>query len=274
MLPLDHRFEHNGQSVAWGSIGEGRPIVLIHGFPWSSQAWRRVAPFIAAHHRVYYFDMLGTGLSEKFDGQDVSPAVQNDLLAALFDHWSLDNPDVAAHDFGGLAALRGYFLNGLKYRRLTLIDVVAVLPSGSPFYAHVREHEQAFAGLPAYAHEALFGAYIQRAAFSRLHDDAVEIYARPYSGETGQPAFYRQIAQSGEQFIEEVQARYEPMDCEVKMVWGEKDTFIPLSQGEQLAGMLSVRYIDRIPNAGHLMQEDAPEAIVAALLAPGSAFAS
>ena len=89
MLPLDHRFEHNGQSVAWRSIGEGRPIVLIHGFPWSSQAWRRVAPFIAAHHRVYYFDMLGTGLSEKFDGQDVSPAVQNDLLAALFDHWSL-----------------------------------------------------------------------------------------------------------------------------------------------------------------------------------------
>lgn len=268
MLPLDHRFQYKGQSVAWGSIGEGHPIVLIHGFPWSSQAWRRVAPFLAARHKVYYFDMIGCGLSEKFEGQDVTPAVQSDVLAALFEHWSLDSPDVAAHDFGGLAALRGCFLNGLKYRRLTLVNVVAVLPSGSPFYAHVREHEPAFAGLPAYAHDALFRAYIQRAATRRLQDDAVEIYARPWQGENGQAAFYRQIAQSGDRFVEEVQARYAAMDCEVNLVWGEDDSFIPLKQGEQLAGLLSARRFSRVPNAAHIVQEDAPEAIVAALLDP------
>ena len=268
MLPLDYRFEHKGQSVAWGVIGEGDPVVMIHGFPWSSQAWRHVVPYLADHRKVYYFDMIGFGLSEMFDGQDVSPAVQNDVLAALFEHWSLKSPDVVAHDFGGLAALRGYFLNGLKYRRLTLIDVVAVLPSGSPFYAHVREHEAAFAGLPAYAHEALFRAYIQNAAAKRLHDDAIDIYAAPWRGPIGQPAFYRQIAQSGERYIEEVQVRYGSMDCEVTMIWGEEDTFIPLKQGEQLAEALSVQNMRRVPDAGHLMQEDAPEAIVAGLLAP------
>ena len=266
MLPLDNRFQFNGQSVAWGCIGQGDPVVLIHGFPWSSQAWRRIAPYLADRRSVYYFDMVGCGESEKSDGQDVSAAVQNDLLAALLDHWSLDCPEVVAHDFGGLAALRGHYVNGLQYRKLTLIDAVAVLPSGSPFFAHVREYEEAFAQLPAYAHDALFRAYIQGAAHKPLREEAIEIYARPYQGETGQPAFYRQIAQSDTGYIEELQGRYGPMACNVNIIWGEEDSFIPLAQGEQLAAALSANSLTRVAQAGHILQEDAPEAIVAALL--------
>ena len=40
MLTLNERFTFQGQSVAWGSIGDGAPVILIHGFPWSAQAWR------------------------------------------------------------------------------------------------------------------------------------------------------------------------------------------------------------------------------------------
>ena len=266
MLPLDNSFSFRGQQVAWGSIGEGDPLVLIHGFPWSSQAWRRIAPWLADRHRLYYFDMLGCGQSEKSQGQEVSPAVQNDLLEALFEHWSLDCPEVAAHDFGGLAALRGHYLNGLRYRKLTLVDAVAVLPSGSPFFAHVREHEQAFAGLPPYAHDALFRAYIQRAARQKLSEEAIEIYAQPWQGPIGQAAFYRQIAQSDSKYVEEVQSQYGPLDCEVNLIWGIEDEFIPLKQGEELAVALSANRLTRVAKAGHLTQEDAPEAVVAELL--------
>ncbi len=268
MLELNERFDHKGQSIAWGSIGEGHPLVLVHGFPWSTQAWRRIAPLVADRYKVYYFDMIGTGLSEKFTGQDVSPTVQSDLLAALFAHWSLDMPDVAAHDFGGLAALRGYFLNGLRYRRLTLINAVGVLPSGSPLYVHIRENEAAFSGLPAYAHDALFKAFIQMAAAKRLQEDAIETYAEPWRGELGQAAFYRQITQSGDRFVAEAEERYKTMDCEVHLVWGIEDKFVPLKQGLQLSEVLGAKNLMRVPNAGHLVQEDAPEAIVASLMAP------
>jgi pimeloyl-ACP methyl ester carboxylesterase len=266
MLPLDHTFHHNGQTVVWGSIGEGDPIVLIHGFPWSAQAWRTIAPWLARRRTVYYFDMIGCGQSEKFDGQDVSPAVQGGLLAALFEHWGLERPEVLAHDFGGLAALRGYFLHGLRYGRLILMDAVAVLPSGSPFFAHVRDHEAAFAGMPAYAHEALFRAYIQQAAARPLHEEAFQTYAAPWRGEAGQAAFYRQIAQSDIRCVEELVPRYGATACPVDVVWGERDTFIPVAQGEQLAGLLNARSFTRVPGAGHIVQEDAPEAVVAAVL--------
>ena len=266
MLTLDQVFEFRGQNVAWGTIGEGDPIILVHGFPWSAQAWRNTAPWIAKQRKVYFFDMVGCGQSAKFDGQDVRESVQSDLLAALIKHWELEWPTVVGHDFGGLASLRCHFVNGIAYGGLVLTNAVAVLPSGSPFYVHVREHEQAFAGLPPYAHEALFEAYTQRAALKPLSAEAKSVYAEPWMGEAGQPAFYRQIAQSDIGSIEEVEKKYRPLDCPVHLVWGEKDTFIPIERGKQLAERLSAESFTPVSGAAHIVQEDAPEAIIAALM--------
>ena len=49
-------------------------------------------------------------------------------------------------------------------------------------------------------------------------------------------------------------------------LWGERDEWIPIGKGEALAQAISDRSLVRIENAGHLVQEDVPEAIVAAML--------
>ena len=266
MLVLDQRFSFDGQTVAWSSIGEGNPIILVHGFPWSAQAWRRIAPWLAQTHKVFFFDMLGCGQSEKADGQNVTARVQSDLLEALVAHWRLDHPQVVGHDFGGLAALRGHFVNGIPYAKLHLIDAVSVLPSGSPFYAHVADHQAAFAGLPAYAHDALLRVYIQKAAHYPFRDDALQLYLEPWSGEVGQAAFYRQIAQADTDHIAEAQKRYGKPAFDVHLIWGQLDTFIPIAQGEELHGLLSADSMTVIPDAAHIVLEDAPEAVVGALM--------
>lgn len=266
MLELDQRFLHCGQSIAWGRMGEGEPIVLVHGFPWSSQAWRHIAPWLAKTHSVYFFDMLGCGQSGKNDVQCVDESVQSDLLAALIEYWQLTKPQVVGHDFGGLAALRAHFINGVGYGKLHLIDPVALMPSGSPFYAHVAQHELAFAGLPGFAHKALFRAYIQQAAHYPLRQEAVDIYFDPWRNDVGQRAFYRQIAQADADYIEEVARLYKAVDFDVHLIWGAEDTFIPLTRGEQLRRQLSANSLTVVSNAGHLVQEDAPEAVLGALV--------
>ena len=238
-------------------------MVLIHGTPFSSQVWRKIAPWLAKNRTVFFFDLLGYGESEKRPGQDVSLGVQNSLLGALISHWNLDRPEVVCHDLGGATALRAYYLNGLRYRRLSIIDAVAVAPWGSPFVEHVRKHEIAFAGLPTYAHEALMRAYLQGAAFTPLSEEAFEIYIAPWRGSEGQPAFYRQIAQMNQKFTDEIEPQYGPMEGDVRIIWGAEDDWIPLKQGESLAALLTNREITIVPNAGHLVQEDAPEAIMA-----------
>ena len=266
MLVLDQSFPYRGSSVAWGKMGKGHPLVLVHGTPFNSQVWRTIAPLLAEHWEVFFFDLLGYGRSEKLPGQDVSLGVQNGLLAALFDYWKFRRPDVLCHDFGGATALRAYHLDGLRYRRLTLVDPVAVAPWGSPFVAHVRKFEEAFAGLPDYAHEALLRAYISGAATRPLGEEALHAYMEPWTGENGKAAFYRQIAQMNQCFTDEIEPLYGPMDGEVALLWGEKDAWIPIENGEKLSARIADGALLRVPNAGHLVQEDAPEAIIAAML--------
>ncbi|SEQ69423.1 Pimeloyl-ACP methyl ester carboxylesterase [Amphritea atlantica] len=265
MLNLSHRFIFEGQDIAWGCMGEGEPLVLIHGTPFSSQVWRKIAPLMARRKKVYFFDLLGYGLSEKREGQDVSLAVQNTLFTALLHEWGIEKPEVLCHDFGGATALRAYYLNGVRYARLTIIDPVAVAPWGSPFVSHVREYEDAFAGLPAYAHDALLRAYLQSSAYSELSEETLAIYMAPWQGSIGQAAFYRQIAQMDQRYTDEIEKLYAPMEDPVQILWGENDEWIPISQGRKLANLLTTGVLTPVPESGHLMQEDAPEAIVAAM---------
>lgn len=266
MLKLPHTVIIENNAVRWGKQGNGPPLVAIHGTPFSSQVWRRIVPQLVDRRTVYFFDLVGYGQSEMRDGQNVSLGVQNKILAALFQEWGLERPDMLAHDFGGATALRAYYLNGLRYASLTIFDAVALAPLGSPFVQHVRMHEAAFSEMPDYMHRALLAAYLQTAAHCRLSDEATKIYSAPWLGPVGQPAFYRQIAQMDQKFTDEVQGLYGRMDCPVTVLWGEEDKWILSDKGDALAALISNHPCIPIPNSGHLMQEDRPEAIVAAVL--------
>jgi pimeloyl-ACP methyl ester carboxylesterase len=266
MLELPNTVIIDGNAVRWGKSGNGLPLVAIHGTPFSSQVWRRIVPQLIDRRTVYYFDLVGYGLSEMRDGQDVSLAVQNTVLAALFEEWGLERPDVLAHDFGGATALRAYYLNGLRYASLTIFDAVALAPWGSPLVQHVRKHEVAFSAMPDYMHRALLRAYLQTAAYSSLSEQALEVYSAPWLGPVGQPAFYRQIAQMDQKYTDEVEALYDRLDCPVTVLWGQNDEWIPYEMGVALAALISDRECIPIPDSGHLVQEDRPEAIVAAVL--------
>jgi pimeloyl-ACP methyl ester carboxylesterase len=265
---LPETFLFEGQGVRFGTLGQADhpPLVLLHGTPFSSVVWRRIAPHLAEHRQIFYYDLLGYGRSEMRANQDVSLAVQGRLFAALLRHWGLSKPDVVAHDFGGCTVLRAHLLHGCEYASLTLIDPVALAPWGSPFVRHVRDHEAAFAGLPSYIHAAILPAYIGGAALHPLPAPVLKLYVDPWLGVSGQAAFYRQIAQMDQRYTDEIESRYGQMRCPVRIIWGEQDGWIPVERGRELAKRIPDSSLLVVSDAGHLVQEDAPEALVAALL--------
>jgi pimeloyl-ACP methyl ester carboxylesterase len=265
-LRLTKTFEFDGQTVAYDMSGSGEPIVLVHGTPFSSFVWHGIARELARSYKIFFYDLLGYGQSEKRASQNVSLAVQNRLLAALFHHWALDRPYVIAHDFGGATALRAHFIDGCDYAKLLLIDPVALRPWGSSFVQHVRQFEEAFAGTPDYIHRAILKAYIGQAAHKPLSDDSVEAYIDPWVGTVGQAAFYRQIAQMDQRYTDEVQDSYGRLRSSCLLLWGINDQFIPVEKGRELARLIPGCQLIEIPDCGHLMQEDAPEAIISAAL--------
>ena len=184
MLKLERSFNFQGDVIAWDTVGQGEPVVLIHGTPFSSFVWRNIARELALTRQVFLYDLLGYGQSSKREDQDVSLGVQNLVLSNLLGYWGLTKPDIIAHDFGGTTALRAHLINGCSYRRMLLFDVVALRPWGSPLVQHVRNYENAFSGAPEYLHRAILKAYIGTAISREMTDQQLEPYIKPWLGVT------------------------------------------------------------------------------------------
>ncbi|MFG3111966.1 alpha/beta fold hydrolase [Streptomyces tendae] len=266
--PLPESYRSGSGTVRWNRLGapDGRPLVLLHGTPFSSYVWRAVARSLGRHHQVFVWDMPGYGASEKGAGQDVSLAAQGRVFAELLEHWGLAEPLVAAHDFGGAVALRAHLLHGARYGALALVDPVALAPWGSPFFRLVRDHAEVFEQLPEALHQALVREYVGSTGGPGLHPAVLDRLVEPWLGETGQPAFYRQIAQADQRYTDEMQDRYAGIDVPVLVCWGEDDAWIPVAKGRELAGLVPGAGWEPIAGAGHLVQEDAPAELTAALL--------
>ncbi len=216
---LSQRFATGAGEIAWERLGQGPPIVLVHGTPWSSWTWRRVAPRLAERFTVYVFDLLGFGASDRRAGQDVSLAAQGRRFAQLLDFWGLERPAVVAHDIGGAVSLRAHLLHRRPLAALALVDVVALRPWGSPFFRLVRDHQAVFEQLPAAIHEGVLRAYVGTAQVGALKRDVEDALVSPWLGRVGQSAFYRQIAQADERHTDEIEPLYGGVAAPTLVVW-------------------------------------------------------
>lgn len=96
-----------GTSIHYLDVGEGPPVVLLHGNPTSSYLWRNVIPYLAPHARCIVPDLAGMGRSSKphsayrfFDHYD--------YIANFLTRLQLGPVTFVAHDWGGPLAFR-YF---------------------------------------------------------------------------------------------------------------------------------------------------------------------
>lgn len=235
--------------------------MFCHGTPWSSWLWAPFAAALARDRTVYLWDMPGYGRSSKHADHAVGFGVQADAFAALLGHWGVERPDVVAHDFGGAVSLRAALVLGERYASLLLLNAVAIPPSGSPFFRFVQEHPDVLAQLPGHLHRAIVRAYIEGASHRGLRGEDLDTLVEPWTGEEGQPAFYRQIAAYDERYLEENEARLGELDLRVRVLWGAEDAWIPTATGERLAGLIPGATFATVPDAGHLVHLDAPVAL-------------
>jgi pimeloyl-ACP methyl ester carboxylesterase len=238
---------------------------MCHGTPWSSRLWGPLAERLNATHTTYRWDMPGYGESSKESDQRVSLDVQGELLHDLLEYWDLDAPHVVAHDYGGAVALRAHLLHGSRFASLALVDVVALAPWGSDFFRLVREHSDVFGALPAAIHEGVVRAYMAGASHRGLTPDLAGMLAAPWLGETGQAAFYRQIAEADQAYTDEIEPLYPTLDLPVLVVWGREDTWIPVDRAHRLASLIPGAELQIVDDAGHLIQLDQPAELVTIL---------
>lgn len=99
----------DGVSMAYIDVGDGDPIVFLHGNPTSSYIWRNILPSFQNTHRCIAPDLVGMGASAKLpeSGPDKYTYLdQRHYLFGLLDSLDLgDNVILVLHDWGGALGL-------------------------------------------------------------------------------------------------------------------------------------------------------------------------
>lgn len=257
-MELTEQLEWRGRQVSWARCGSGPAVVFCHGTPWSSWLWAPFAQALGSTFTTYLWDMPGYGQSSKDPGHSVALDVQAELLRDLLEYWGLDAAHVVAHDYGGAVALRAILLHGSRVASLALVDVVALAPWGSAFFRLVGKHAQVFMALPAAIHAGVVRAYVAGASHRGLTQQQTDALLAPWLGETGQAAFYAQIAQADQAYTDEIEPLYSSLELPVLVVWGRNDSWLPLDQAHRLADTIPGAQLVLVEGAGHLIHLDEP----------------
>ena len=104
---LQHFVADDGHAVPVRVLGDGSPVVLVHGIGCSHRHWMPVARRLARHHRVYAWDARGHGRSVSH--ARAAPLTLARLaadLAQLLQHYGLPRAALVGHSMGALVVLR------------------------------------------------------------------------------------------------------------------------------------------------------------------------
>ncbi|QAY71891.1 alpha/beta hydrolase [Xylanimonas protaetiae] len=145
-LPAASGFDHlavetPGLRTHVAIVGEGEPVVLLHGFPQHWWQWHAIAPVIAAAgYRVVCPDLRGAGWTAADDPRIERETRLRDLLA-LLDALGVDRAHVVAHDMGAITAMQLAYDHPARVRTAVQLSVppgfMAFRPGVLPGFRHL-----------------------------------------------------------------------------------------------------------------------------------------
>ena len=119
----------NGSKMAYLEVGQGKPVVYIHGNPTSSYLWRNVMPYAAKEHRNIAIDLIGMGASDKPDIA-YSFADHYRYVSGFIEALGLKQVTLVGHDWGAALAWEYARRNPGNVSGLAFME--GVLPPGFP----------------------------------------------------------------------------------------------------------------------------------------------
>lgn len=119
----------NGIRTNVHDVGQGPPVLLIHGSgpgvtAWAN--WRLVIPELARQARVIAPDMVGFGYTDRPEGQRYDMDAWVAQAVGLLDALDIEKTDLVGNSFGGALALALAIRHPKRVRRLVLMGSVGV----------------------------------------------------------------------------------------------------------------------------------------------------
>jgi cis-3-alkyl-4-acyloxetan-2-one decarboxylase len=296
MIPADETFDstwpfepHFGASAGFRQhyvdVGTGRPIMLLHGQPTWGYIFRNFIPALAATHRVIVPDHMGFGKSETPPDREYTLRTHVENLTALIDALDLRDITLVMQDWGGPIGIGYAVRHPERIHSVVLMNTVVGYgtagrrdlpnPVDTPWFRWIRD------GLPTGRTDAVLSqlgstilSVMQIVGLERL-DRVDPTFIRAYGAPFPTPAdckgaiaFPLDLALGRiREFVREGAPGVAALrDKPALMIEGMLDRAIPPTLAlADFAGLWPKAPVIQVPDAGHYIQEDAPEVVVAAL---------
>ena len=261
----------DGVRLAYRDRGDGPPVVFLHGTPSYSYEWRDVVPHVeAAGYRTLTYDLLGYGASERPLDRDTSVTAQAALLVELLDELDLARVNLVAHDIGGAIGQRLAIDWPERVHRLLLIDTVSYDSWPSATWRQIiRDNLDDHAAMSAAEFERMLTRQLQMTVSdaNRMRGEVLEAYLDPHRSPLGRASFFdHQVRHYDSAHTESLTARLGDLDLPVRILWGGRDQWQPVSYAERLTADIPGAELVVLPEAGHFVMEDDAAAVTREVL--------
>jgi pimeloyl-ACP methyl ester carboxylesterase len=251
------------------SAGTRGAIVLLHDLPGGAYVWAPLLDRLAGTGRaVYAFDLLGYGDSDHPWPSDTSIWGHGDGLAYALASLRLTDIVLVGLGLGGAVA---QVLASRLYRdrigKLVLINSYGYLHAYAPDWPLPEMAKRQDPEAPKHtkidqALADLRTALPLGSANSKLPAAALDAYVNMWNSEIGKELLFQHVRLMLPTYTNSVASYLRTLEFPALLIWGEADTVTPLDTlGRRMAREIPGNRLEVVPGAGHLILDDAPDAV-------------
>lgn len=256
---------------------DGRPVVMLHGWPESSYCWEGVASFLDTNLRVIAPDLRGLGESERT--LDVKAYQKMELardVIEIIDALGIRDFFLVGHDWGGIVAQEMTFLVPDRIKKLVILNI--------PVLTNVKGAEevtkamiamryipcwyQYFQMMPGLPEAMIKGKEREWVSFffgkkgrdGTIPREAIDEYVRCYGIENTPAAaasYYRSMALDAPHWAGLTGKRFSMSSL---YIYGNEDSVIIPANITHLEDCFDSIQVEQI-KAGHFLQEEKPREV-------------
>jgi pimeloyl-ACP methyl ester carboxylesterase len=253
-----------GYRLHYIDMGEGDPVVMVHGFADSTYSWHKnLRGLLSEHFRVILVDQPGLGFSD-LPPSSHTYTVENQAkeILRLLDRLHIDHFNLVGHSMGGGIVL---YLSQKFPERINKTIVIDPASFKIPL-----SYLGPLASIPGMDHlvSLLACRWLVGFALKMVYyndHEVTDIRIDEYARHLNRPGSCKVLSALFRQYFSDALTRmsrgYEDMTVPLLIIWGEKDCWIPVEYGVRLHRQVPKSLFYRMPKCGHNAHQECDEEV-------------
>lgn len=243
----------SGRKLRVAHLGQGPPVLLLHGYPDNLQIWCELAPRLATGFHVIAVDWPGLGESDPWPG-GATPMHLGERIGVLLDHWKLEYAHLIAMDMGAQPALAFAAQNPQRVLSIVAMNSLVLWDEETSWEISV---------LRRFGWNRFILQNLPRLVFSRaertflppstrlpadLRDDFWKCFRRPTVRST-----IAKMCAGYQGTLPRLPDLYKKIECPALVLWAENDKHFPVEHGCRLHAIIGNSQLQIVPRGEHWM---------------------